>query len=40
MYKKNLWMNKIEQPYYKPRTALRTKIDLSDKPVKKLWIEK
>ena len=39
-YKKNLRMNKIEQSYFKPRTAPRTKIDLSDKPVKKLWIVK
>ena len=25
-YKKILWMNKIEQPYYKPMTASRTKM--------------
>ena len=30
-YKNILWMNKIEQPYYKPRTTPITKIDLSDK---------
>ena len=35
-YKKILGMNKFEQPYYKPKTAPRTKIDLSDKLVKKL----
>ena len=39
-YKKFLRTNKIEQSYFKPRTAPRTKIDLSDKPVKKLWIKK
>ena len=33
-------MNKIEQPYYKPKTTPRTKIDLIDKPVKKLQIKK
>ena len=33
-------MNKIEQLYFKSRTAPRTKIDLSDKLVKKLWIKK
>ena len=39
-YKIFLGMNKFEQPYYKPTTARRTKIDLSNKPVKKLWIKK
>ena len=33
-------MNKIEQFYSKPRTAFRIKIDLNDKPIKKLWIKK
>ena len=39
-YKRFLRMNKIGQSYFKPRTAPRTKIDLSDKPVKKFWIVK
>ena len=33
-------MNRIEQPYYKPRTVPQLKIDLDNKPVKKLWIRK
>ena len=33
-------MNKIEQLYSKSRTAPRIKIDLNDKPAKKLWIKK
>ena len=39
-YKKVFKMNKIEQPYSKPRIALRIKIDLNDKSIKKLWIKK
>ena len=35
-YKFFLWMNKTEQPYYKSMTTPKTKINLSDKPVKKL----
>ena len=38
-YKKLFRMNKIEQLYSKPRTAPKIKIDLNDKPVKKLWIK-
>ena len=33
-------MNRIEQPYSKPRIALKLKIDLNDKLVKKLGIKK
>ena len=33
-------MNEIEQPYSKPRTTHMIKIDLNDKPAKKLWIKK
>ena len=33
-------MNRIKQPCSKPRTAPKIKIDLNDKPTKKLWIKK
>ena len=33
-------MNRIEQPYSKPRTTLKIETDLNDKPIKKLWIKK
>ena len=33
-------MNRVEQPYYKPRTVYEHKIDLKNKSVKKIWVKK
>ena len=33
-------MNRMEQPYFKPRTVPKHKIDLDNKSAKKLWIRR
>ena len=38
-YKNTFINNSVEQPY-KSRTALKHKIDLKNKPIKKIWVKK
>ena len=39
-YKNTFRMNRMKQPYYKPRIAPKHKINLKNKYIKKIWVKK
>ena len=39
-YKNTFRMNRMKQPYYKPRTAPKHKINLKNKFINKIWVKK